>query len=384
MDEVHTARDARVVASIALSEPFLNELLRRIRHAEAFPSSVVYEFPLPGIGLVGAELHLDVDHLRLRLRRSEANRIRIEASMSGEVLWDVALRRIAQSVEVHFAIDACPMVALDSDGDVVLGVDFTDSRVSSVQVAVLDTPYLPGAVPTELLGPIGRRLLDSATSEALGMFVRNLGVRETKLEGPIGTWLAQLGAALGRCRCQIADDFAQVDIFDGCSDDHEDVPLLDAGSATSILVLVHADFAPGLLRHWMLMMIGTGEPQFSAPDFAFDDGRVKVRTTVCGKVPILRARVEAVVTLALLFEIDGEHLRFASDGVTVERISLRGLRSFAARLAERWIDQQPMLPASWRLVVPFVPDHTWILGITSLDVQSDAIRVQLGSWFAPV
>ncbi|MCC7076556.1 MAG: hypothetical protein IT198_05470 [Acidimicrobiia bacterium] len=373
------------VATIQLAESFLDELLRRTRRSPRFPASFSQRVALPAPAAGGAELNLDVRETNVQLRRGTRHRARIRVRMRGHILWDMALRQAAQNLEVEFTLSVRPEVGLDSSGSVRLGADFSRARVSEVSLQILDTPYVPVAAPMDLLGPFGRRVLDTVSREAIGLFVRSLGVRETDLLGPIGVWLGVLGADPAGSRVSVDDGRLVIDVYDAAAPQgtrrEEVAPSLDP-----VHVSIDTRAAPRLLAHW------AGELTREDPAVELDSTRfdfVGDEVVMSGRlrrvVPGLgRNRpVEADVNLRLKPECGPEHLTFAVGEVGVEWTSVRAARPVVQRLVQRWVSTRLRIPALWQLPVPFVTDRSWILGISDIAVADSAVEVALSAWFAP-
>ncbi len=368
-----------VPVSVVVAEHFLNGLLDEARASGAFPRVIERSAEVSTLGVLGASLHLEIVDAHIRLLAGSGGRGLVDVGMRGAVIWEAALGRVTQALDVSFTLGVTPSVRLAQTGPPVVGADFASARVDDVRVTVLETSYLPGRVTSDLIGPVGRRLLDRISQEAIQVAVRGVGEAEAALDPLLGEWLRLLGAPAGPAAVSVLDGALLVRPGGGA----ETVPDgLGEANLPAVRVDVTAGAVPGLLDVWVDSLWREDAVVLASPEFAFVAGAVDVRFSAqWRRLPVLVPRLH----VRLAPRVAGDRLTFAVEDAAVAVPGFLGwLAAPLRRVLIRSLAGQLVVDARFTLPLPLGADGTWLLGIESVDVDPVRVVVSLDAWFRSV
>lgn len=376
------------VARILLDERLLDALVARMRSTPAVAEGVRLRAADPALGVVAAEVELAIVSTRLELTRADHGRARAHVLMSGKVTWDFGLTQVSQDLDVRFSVLARPWVVLRDGTGLEVGVDFGSAKVRDVDVTVHQMTSLPVGRASDLIGPVGRRGLDRISGEAIRQFLRRIGRREMVLETPIAEWLVLLGARTGR---------VAVSVHDGCGELRFDAPedwawepppvATDPAGPGSIVVDVDPTRAAPLVEHWLGSLASDRERYTVA---AFRPGAAGDHMPFELDVGLDRELPGPLPPLSLPVRVEvAPHVHDARVGFELVDLQIparRGGRRVLALIARvlAWkLANRLEIPGRWDLALPFGDHQGWLLGMRSLDVDHERVRVVLDTWFTP-
>ncbi len=385
---MNDTRARRTAVICQVSDRFLDQLLDRVRESPNSPDTVRQRFPVPAVGVIAAELHFQVDRTRVRLRADDGGAMRIRIGMTGRIRWEFAIGRVEQIVDVTCVVLVKPTVVLVDSSTIELRTDFSKVRIKDTTVTVVETPYLPRGVTQDLLGPLGRRFLDTFAEETMGVFMRSLGKRSASLGAPLAKWITTLGVAPATASTSIHDGVAEFSFSSGPDD--ATLPATTASLATApfddaIRISVANGSVPTLLELWAAQVTAGGSLPFDNTRFTINNATIEVTTepsiAMPGRLPNFRTRVR--------MRLDP----IVDDGIFYLRPHIvdidlpTGFGWFDAMIRS-WIDRglarRMRFDVIWQLPLPAAgEDEWWQLALEAIDVGAESIDTRLSAWFPP-
>ncbi len=379
-------------ASIRVSENLLEEMAARMHATESFPMSVETRFDpsmvgvVPTIGRVSANLRLELVDSHVRLRSGDGNRPRLGVHMDGKVTWELPVGRVVQTFDLRCEVLPEVTVVLCEEDAISVSADFARAKIESVAAEIRDTSYLPSGITQELLGPLGRRFLDGFSREAVRVFLRRIGRRQSKMLDQFARWIKALEVGPGPAGVSVGQgwvDFA----FDNELADRNRALARDLDRRfddTPIGVTVSAERSALLLDFWAAEFERANDTSFGDSKFRVEDGTAYLQTTAAAPMPLGNAGPKSRVSFEL-----SPHV---SDGVmklhprVLELDLPRGLgwlRTPLRRMIDRGLGRRMRFEVIWQLPIPFAGDEWWQLSMERLDIDVDAVRIWLDAWFPP-
>jgi len=381
---------AAAVARVFLDVRLLDALLVRMRSSPELTDVVEQRFSDPALGIVAAQLKLGIRSTRVALRRSDGGRARVEVEMRGVVVWDAGVATVPQHLDVRFAVLVRPWAELLDDGKGLrLGVDLDEAKVRDVDVTVHQVSAIPVGRASDLIGPVGRRVLDRLSAEAIKILLRRTGRREIVLDTPIGVWLRLLGTRPGPVAVDVDDRGASLTfVSDGprTSGGTWAVPITPARGDAPGLVFVDVDpsRAAPLVEHWLANLASDQEVYRVRSFRVLADATARVELALTRGLPRSLPAVAATLTVQVAPVLHQAELFFELLSVTIQDKWAGGAAGDgAAWLVRRRLESRLRIPGRWELPLPFGDQQSWLIGLRDIDLDPDRVRIVLDAWLPP-
>ncbi len=303
-----------------------------------------------------ARASLELTRLRLRLRRADAGRLRLQVGMRGEA--GVGLPGAAARVELDCAVLVRPELHRGADGRVSLGASFAGAEVADLQVRRPWSGIRRSLDPLRL-DPFSDERLAEAALRAARRILERVGERELRLGGDLLAWLTSVGG--GPLGIQVEDRCAIVGYLgEEAALRFEGERWLARQAAAPLAPPLAASDPPLQLcvtdAYLTRLIEASGGPRdwrVSEPGVRVDHAGIEVAALVQPAHPRWPRGVRARVRARLRPLLRDERIALALDDLRVERpAALRPLGGVLRRAAEQGLSRRSW-PRTRELRAPY-------------------------------